>query len=255
MKRLFPLFCFSFATFFSFAQGIPTNGVLASLCAPFQAIQTLKTEVRRTTTTPDDQIHSMLSSVVFARPDRFCAETFFPMHRKVVSDGSTLRMYIKGHSRGAEVSITNLIARKDYVMLSSFRAIPASPMDMLLVGEDAKEFLLPKSSEKTTMFGILLPSGYAELSVDERKRVTTISVFDSSEKIQENLRIEYSNFQEVLPQVWLALTHKTIADVGAPKKATMISRFVNLVVNKPVDEAQFAFDSFFDGVHFEPLYP
>ena len=90
---------------------------------PYEAIQSLSCEIRRDMPVGDGGSARMLSRVYFQRGDRMHVETFSPLARRIVCDGTTFRSHMAGMARGFGAPVSQL---KDD-MLGNLRSVPASP--------------------------------------------------------------------------------------------------------------------------------
>ena len=225
--------------------GTPTNGVIASLRAPFAAIESLSVEIRRTTEWPGQRPVKTLSTVYFKRPDKFHSETVAPFHRRVLADGRDLRIHVDGAPKGGIAPISSLEGE----MLANMRAVPGSPEAALMALEGSREFSLPPTNGHVCVL-CLSENSRSILEIDGQGRLASLSIFDLSDA--PTLETRFHDFAEIVPGVWMPLRHVTTSPAfGKTMKDVM--RVVNPVANGPLAPSLFDAAAFFKDVAFERM--
>ncbi len=225
--------------------GTPTNGVIASLRAPFAAIESLSLEIRRTTEWPGQRPVKTLSTVYFKRPDKFHSETVVPFHRRVLADGHDLRIHVDGAPKGGIAPISSLKGE----MLANMRAAPGTPEAALMALEGSREFLLVPTNGHARVLCIT-ENSRSVLEIDGQGRLAMLSIFDSSDA--PTLETRFHDFAEIAPGVWMPLRHVTTSPAfGKTMKDVM--RVVNPVANGPLAPSLFDASAFFKDVAFERM--
>jgi hypothetical protein len=219
--------------------------VVKALLAPYEALEAMSCEVRKTTESDGRKIRA-LSRVYFQRPDRLHVENILPLRRRYVADGQRLFYYIEGDAKGFSRTIEDL--PEDW--LRSLRTVPSSPMDPLLRIADGEETRLKSSQEGFVRLRVARDDLIAILTVEEPfNRLRKIEFFHETSEESASAVYVYDHFLEPVPGVWLPTLHKVTATIGSANSVET-SRFGNLSVNEPISAALFDPEAFFEDVEF-----
>lgn len=214
------------------------------LLASYDSVQSMQGDIRKETKSGGMEIRK-LSRVYFARPDRLHVETFSPVKRRVVADGTNLYSYLEGDPKG----FSRPVGALDRDWLISLRQVPGTPMDQLLRLQGLPEQELPATEAAPVRRGYQAEKVYVVVEVDGAQRLAAVDFYTGSDLAQRTARFEYSAYTEVVPGVWFPLLHKVRVQQGGVESEET-TRVGNPVVNQPIPEGLFLPAAFFKGVEF-----
>lgn len=242
LKTLLPLILFMFLPLFAVAE---TNFIATAACRQYGKISQFSAETRRTTSVSGGETVKTLSTVYLERPDKFHSESVRPIHRRVVCDGKVLRNAID--DRGVVCPVEKLPPE----WLANIRTIPGSPeYEVMAIPTNAVEKILPALPEYPKRASYTSDASVVVVEIDSLGRICRLKVSDSANPEKEIISVDYSDWIEALPGVWLPKLVKTISSKG-PLVVTDILRLDNISVNTPIAQGLFNPDGFFEGVKFE----
>lgn len=214
------------------------------LLASYDGVQSLQAEIRKDTKADGLEMRK-LSRVYFARPDRLNVETFSPVKRRIVADGTNLFSFLEGDPKGFSRPVDKL----DQDWLISLRQVPGTPMDQLLRLKGLPEHELPATESAPTRRGYQAAKVYVVLEADAQSRLTAVEFYTGADLTQRTARFEYTAYTELASGVWIPLLHKARLQQGgvSSEETTRVS---NAVVNQPIPDALFLPATFFQGVEF-----
>ena len=227
-----------------------TNDVIARLREPLQRIETLSATMIRTSKPTGGKSIKTLSTVYFARSDKFHSETISPFHRVIIADGKDLRIYVDGTPKGLLQPISKLSPE----MLASVRAVPGSPESELMPLVESKAERLPAKAPFTESYSVSNKEVHVVLDLDSKGRLGRMSVTPASG--QAKIVSEYSDYREVLPGTWLPCSHQSTMFVDGHETGTDHLRVEDLEINKKIPASFFNPSAFFPGVTFcsDPMH-
>ena len=218
------------------------------LITGYETVQSVSCEVRRDAESGGQKVRA-LSRVFFQKPDKLHVDNVTPIPRRIVSDGITFFSYLEGDPKGYSRPVNKL----EPDMLFSLRKVPATAMDHLLRLRGTTETNLPPSEAYPVRKGYDTGKMFAVLSLDQSNRLARIEMFTSSDLKQPIARIDYSNFTQVSPGIWLSgLQQSSMWMGGAESKET--TRFDHLAINQPIAQDLFKPSLYFKNIEFVPSF-
>ena len=210
------------------------------LLKEYSKIETVSCRIRRTVDGEETKI-KFLSRIYYTNKDQLHVENLTPVKRRTIADGERLYQYGEGDPKGFSRPIGDL----SDAMILSLRKVPGTAMDHLLRLKGMKETPLPKSNPAAKRIGIDTGKQYVVLLFDDHGRLAEVEFYKSAEMKEKTADYTYSDFQEVLPDVWVPFHHSAslTANGNSFSETVRIDRFV---VNNPVAESLFIASSFFD---------
>jgi len=224
------------------------NTLVEQLITGYESIQSVSCEVRRDADSGGTQVRA-LSRVFFQKPDKLHVDNVTPLPRRIVSDGTTFFSYVEGDPKGYSRPISKL----ETDMLISLRKVPATAMDHLMRMRGMAETNLPPTSTFPVRKGYDTGKMFAVLSLDTSNRLARIEMFTSSDLKQAIAKIDYSNFIEAAPGIWLAGLHQSIMWMGG-NESKETTRFDHLSINKPIAQNMFKAALYFSNIDFVPSF-
>jgi hypothetical protein len=219
--------------------------VVEKVLKPFDSIQSLSCEIRRDTPLPDGQTLRMLSRVYYQRPDQLHVENFSPVKRRIVCDGQVFRSYTEGAPKGFSRPVSELSDE----MLRNLRMVPGSAANLLEVLQGTPETILEPTAEFPVRAGYDNGNSFAVLSLDEKGRLARFELFSSAAMTERLTSTDFSAFQEVLPNVWIACLQQSKLSVQGLER-TETTRVDNLAANGAIPASLFEAAAFFPDVPF-----
>jgi hypothetical protein len=182
------------------------------------------------------------------------ADNVTPLPRRIICDGVTFFSFVEGDPKGYSRPVSKLEAD----MLISLRKVPATAMDHLLRLRGMTETNLAATSTYPVRKGYDTGKMFAVLSLDNSNRLARIEMFTSADLKQVIARMDYENFIEAVPGVWLATLHQSSMWMGG-KESKETSRFDHLTLNQPIAQDLFKAALYFKDIEFvssfEQMYP
>jgi hypothetical protein len=215
------------------------------LCAGYEQIQSVSCEIRKIATSDTITVR-MLSRVHYRKPGRIHVDSVAPIKKRIISDGKTLYY----HQENAERGFSRPVAKLEEPILSTYRNIPATPMEHLLKLRDLPEADLPGDKDLPVRKGYQAPKVYVVLAADAEGKLVRVEFYASSEMKSKTALYEYSDFHKAGDNCWIPLLHKATMFLPDGKQATEIRHIDNLFVNKPVADNLFNPDLFFKDLEF-----
>ncbi|MFC1497151.1 outer membrane lipoprotein carrier protein LolA [Verrucomicrobiota bacterium] len=229
---------------FSSIYSSSAETLVDKLLKSYEQIITVTCEVRRTTKSSAGKAR-FLSRVYYKKPDCIHIDNITPLKRRIVADGSRFYSYIEGDPKGFSRTVDKLNDK----MLISLRKVPGTAMDHLLrLKETAEETLKPEQNFPVKK-GYQADKNFVVLSLDAKGRLARIEFFNSSEMRNKTAQYDYSNFNEVLPDLWIPCLHHATARIGDIESEETV-RITNLTANKPIAKSLFIAAPFFKKVEF-----
>ncbi|MEI6166729.1 MAG: hypothetical protein WCS52_06010 [bacterium] len=223
------------------------------LIAGYETIQSVSCDVRRDAESSGNKVRA-LSRVFFEKPDKLHVDNVTPLPRRIICDGVTFFSFLEGDPKGYSRPVSKL----ENDMLISLRKVPATAMDHLLRLRGMAETNLEATSTYPVRKGYDTGKMFAVLSLDTSNRLTRIEMFTSADLKQLIARMDYGNFVEAVPGVWLAALHQSSMWLGG-KESKETSRFDHLTINQPIAQDLFKASLYFKGIEFvssfEQMYP
>ncbi len=220
------------------------KSLVETLLAGYEKVKTLSCEVRKKVVTPSDNV-TFLSRVYYEREDKLHVQNISPLKRRIISNGKRLYNYMEGSPRG----FSRPVAELDEKMTISLRKVPGTAMDHLMRLKGINEKILPDSREGFKRRGYKAENHFVVLSMNDHKHLVLIQFFASDKMEEVTAFCKYSNFQEILKDVWIPRLHKVEATLAGLKSRETV-RITNLVVNEPIAESLFIAEQFFENVEF-----
>ena len=214
------------------------------LLASYDGVQSMQGEIRKDTKAGGLEVRK-LSRVYFARPDQLNVETFSPVKRRIVADGTTFFSFMEGDPKG----FSRPVARLDEDWLISLRQVPGTPMDQLLRLKGLPEQELPPTETAPVRRGYQAAKVYVVLEAETNSRLNAIEFYADPDLAQRTARFDYSAYTELAPGLWFPLLHKARLQQGGVESEET-TRVSNAVVNQPIPAALFLPATFFKGVEF-----
>ncbi len=224
------------------------ESVVDQLLTGYESLQSVSCEVRRTTDSASTKVLA-LSRVFFQKPDKLHVDNVTPLPRRIVADGITFFSYIEGDEKGFSRPVNKL----DTDMLISLRKVPATAMDHLLRLRGITETNLPGSLTYPVRKGYDTGKLFAVLSLDQSNRLARMEFFTASNQSQPISRVEYSNFVEATPGIWLPRLHHATHWLGGVETKETV-RFDNLSINQPIPQNLFIAANYFKKINFVPTF-
>lgn len=218
------------------------------LLAEYETIQSVSCDVRRDTESSGQKMRT-LSRVFFQAPDKLHVDNVTPLPRRIVSDGITFFSYVNGDPKGFSRPVSKL----ENDMLISLRKVPATAMDHLLRLRGMAETNLPATSAFPIRKGYNTGKMFALLSLDASNRLARIEMFTAPDLKQTIARIDYGNFTEAAPGIWLSRLHQSTMWLGGTESKET-SRFDHLAVNQPIAQNLFKAALYFKDIEFAPSF-
>ncbi|MCX7817631.1 MAG: hypothetical protein N2652_00190 [Kiritimatiellae bacterium] len=206
--------------------------IVSNLLAGYDEIATVRCDVHREATGPQGTVRR-LSRVIWARPDRLLSETFSPLRRRVVSDGTTFWSYVEGDLWG----FSRAVAELDEDMRRSLLVVPGTPMDLLLRWATApeREQGPPSNGWRRIVIGGT-PAG--EVVLDPAGRPAQIAIY-RPEGGEEPLAVwTYSGWVRSSGGAWIPTRHDVVLR-GPSEMLRETTRFENYRVGTPVETEEF----------------
>lgn len=210
------------------------------LLKEYGKIETVSCMVRRTKVGAIGKL-KFLSRVYWTNKDQLHAEGITPVKRRTIADGKRLYQYVEGDPKGFSRPIDEL----SEPMTISLRLVPGTAMEHLLRLKEKEEVVLPRGETAAKRVGIQTKKNYVLLLIDPKSRLVGIEFYKTAELKNQEARYAYRDFKEVLPGVWVPLTHEaTINNSKTTFKETVkIDRFI---ANGPIAASLFVPANFFD---------
>ncbi len=209
------------------------------LLKEYRQITTVSCKVRRTKVGAAGKM-KFLSRVYYTNKDQIHAEGITPVKRRTIADGKRLYQYVEGDPKGFSRAIEDLSEQ----MTISLRFVPGTAMEHLLLLKGKEETALPAENGPIKRVGIQTQKNYVVLLIDAQGRLVGIGFYETEGLKTKVADYEYRDFKEVLPGVWVPLTHE--ASITRPemifKETVKIDRFV---ANQPIAESLFIPANFF----------
>jgi len=234
-------------------QGILMMGLAGSvhgetlvdrLLASYAGVQSLQAEIRKDTKAGGMEVRK-LSRVYFARPARLHVETFSPVKRRIVADGTNLFSFLEGDPKGFSRPVEKL----DPDWLISLRQVPGTPMDQLLRLQGLPEQELPATETAPIRRGYAAAKTYVVLEAGDEGRLNAVEFYTGADLAQRTARFDYLAYTELIPGVWFPLLHKARLQQGGVESEET-TRVSGAMVNQPIPEGLFLPAAFFQGVEF-----
>ncbi len=209
------------------------------LLSEYEKIETVTCQVRRI---KEGVVGKMkfLSRVYYTNQDQIHAEGISPIKRRTIADGKHLYQYVEGDPKGFSRPIEDLSKQ----MQNSLRFVPGTAMEHLLLLKDKEETPLPSENLATKRVGIQTENNYVVLLLDAQGRLAGIEFYAEPDLIDKVADYEYHDFKEVLPGVWIPLSHRasiTRSELNF-KETVKIDRFI---ANQPIAASLFIPRNFF----------
>lgn len=218
------------------------------LITGYETIQSVSCEVRRDAESGNQKVRA-LSRVFFQKPDKLHVDNVTPLPRRIVCDGITFFSYVDGDPKGYSRPVSKL----EDDMLFSLRKVPATAMDHLLRLRGMAETNLPATSAYPIRKGYDTGKLFAVLSLDQSNRLARIEMFTASDLKQAIARIDYSNFTEASPGIWLSSLHQSTMWMGGAESEET-TRFDHLATNQPIAQDLFNPSLYFKNIEFVPSF-
>jgi hypothetical protein len=229
------------------------NTLVDQLIAGYETIASVSCDVRRDAESSGKKVRA-LSRVFFEKPDKLHVDNVTPLPRRIICDGVTFFSFVEGDPKGYSRPVSKLEAD----MLISLRKVPATAMDHLLRLRGMTETHLAATSTYPVRKGYDTGKMFAVLSLDNSNRLARIEMFTSADLKQVIARMDYENFIEAVPGVWLATLHQSSMWMGG-KESKETSRFDHLTLNQPIAQDLFKAALYFKDIEFvssfEQMYP
>lgn len=244
-KTLLPLI--AFLPLFLAAE---TNFIAVSACRQYEKITQFSAETRRTTAVNGGKSFKTLSTVYLERQDKFHSETVKPYHRRVICDGKVLKYVIDNDSsKGVFCPVEKLPPQ----WLANIRTIPGTPEhEVMAIPTNAVETILPPLPEYPLRASYTTDASVITVDIDSKDRICKLKVHDLADQNKELISVEYSNWTEAIPGIWIPKLVTTVSNSGS-QSLTDTLRLDNISVNTPIPQGLFKPDAFFKGVDFEAL--
>ena len=223
--------------------------VAERLLASYDAVESLRCEIRRDMPLPDGEVMRMLSRVYYQRPDKLHADNFSPIRRRTLSDGWVFRQYAEGAPKGFSRPVSELSEE----MLINLRMVPGSAANLLEVLRGVAEVPLEPTEEYPVRAGYDNGVSFAVISLDAEGRMARFELYSSGAMTDLQTRADFSGFQEVLPGVWIAGLQRSRTRVGGAER-TETTRVSGMEANGEIPAGIFLPDAFFEGVEFVDSY-
>jgi hypothetical protein len=218
------------------------------LITGYETVQSVSCEVRRDAESGGQKVRA-LSRVFFHKPDKLHVDNVTPIPRRIVSDGITFFSYLEGDPKG----YSRLVSKLEPDMLFSLRKVPATAMDHLLRLRGTTETNLPPTAAYPVRKGYDTGKMFAVLSLDQSNRLVRIEMFTASDLKQAIARIDYSNFTEASPGIWLSSLHQSTMWMGGAESRET-TRFDHLAINQPIAQDLFNASLYFKNIEFVPSF-
>lgn len=217
------------------------------IVASYAGINTISCDIRRNWQGPDGKVR-MNSRVHWRRPSKLHVENYSPLQRRYVCDGEHFYYYVKDDPRGFSRSVEDL----DDEWLLRLAVVPGTALEHLLPLLDVSEDILEPDPSVPDLIrrGYPLNEGYVVLYGDAAGRLARLERFAQypADKTPQ-IRIVYDSYEEIMPDVWLPLLHKTtVWRDGNEHQETL--RVSMMEINHPLAENLFDATLFFDNVEF-----
>ena len=221
----------------AFADDAPS--LVAQLLLQYRQIESVSCEVRRDILTPEGTIR-WLSRVYYQTPDRLHAANASPLPRLILSDGETMYQHNAGQPRGFRRALEDL----DETMRINLHRIPGTLMDHLLRIEHAPEIPLEPTADAPIRRAYETTSTYVVLEADEHNRLLRVNFFNTQDRNNPIGTIMCDAFEEVIPGVWIAMSHQISFRSGKNDIQERI-RFSQYKANEQLPADIFNPDAFF----------
>jgi len=210
-------------------------------------IRTIRCDIRRETEVAGKRV-TILSRVWFERPDRLRVDTVMPDTRRIVVDGTTIYKWIEGMAEGVAIPL----AEAPESELVQVRKTPGTADEHLMRLRGVQESALPPGDgfPVRRAFAPASPHPFTVLSLDTMGRIARLEFFEAAEQATRLLRTDFEGWREAKPGLWIACVQKTNARGRDGTKVTETLRVSGLVVNEPVDAANFDVGQQAPGVRF-----
>lgn len=199
-------------------------------------IRTMRCDVRRETDLDGKRV-TILSRVWFERPDRLRVDTVMPDSRRIVVDGTTIYKWIGGMQEGVAIPLAEAPASE----LVQVRKTPGTADEhlMRLRGVAGSELPPEDGLPVRRAFTPAEPHPYTILSLDAVERLVRIEFYEAAIRENRLLRTDFEGWREVKPGIWIACVQRTSAKGRDGTAVTETLRVSGIVVNEPVDPANF----------------
>lgn len=239
MIALKPSFLALLLPVFAVSYSVRAGEEVDRLLTEYSKIETVTCQIRRTKSGDAGKV-KFLSRVYWAKGDKIHAEGVTPFKRRTIADGKRLYQYVEESPKGFSRTVEAL----SKPMLISLRFVPGTAMDHLLRLVDTEEAILPPQGDAVKRVGIEAENNYVVLSFDVQDRLVGIDFFKTPAMQALNGAYQYRDFSEVIPGVWVPLTHEAVVEYPEMnfKEVVKVDRFI---ANKPVPESFFIANNFF----------
>ena len=219
----------------------------------YNDIQSVSCDVRKTNKAGKHKIKT-LSNLYYRKPLQLHVQNFTPVERRIIADGTNFYSWIKGDPKGFSRPVDQL----DEEMYIQLKKIPGTAMDHMLRVRDLPEEQLESSEAYPTRCGYENENAWVVFSFDDKDRLCQIDLYKSKDSGSPTGTYLYSDFEEVLPNVWIPMLHEVILSISG-QTANETSRFSNYTVNEPIADNLFYAPPFFKDVEFvnsfDKIYP
>jgi len=211
----------------------------------YNTVSNLSCEIRRDNPLPDGETLRLLSRVYYQRPDCLHVERFSPVKRRIVCDGTVFRSYTEGLPKGFSKPVADL----DAEMIRNLRMVPGSAANVLELLDGSTEVMLEGTEQYPTRAGYDNGKSFAVLSLDDKDRLVRFEIFSTPAMTDLNTYTDFSAFQEILPDTWLACRQQTQVILEGVERM-QVTRIDNVVANGSIPASLFVAEGFFPGVEF-----
>lgn len=218
------------------AEDTTTPSLVERLLTENKKIQSVQCEIRRETEVGGTLVPT-LSRVWFERSDRLHVETVTPSERRIVVDGKTIHKWIAGQTNGVLIPLADAPARE----LLQVRRVPATAEEYLLQIRGSPETTLPPEGgfPIRRAYTPSAPHPYTVLALDETGRLARLEFFDPALRTHKLLQVNFSNWKEVKPGIWISCLQKTVGKTRTGTDMRETLRVSSLAVNEPINPEQF----------------
>lgn len=218
------------------AEDTTTLSLVERLLTENKKIQSVQCEIRRETEVGGTLVPT-LSRVWFERSDRLHVETVTPSERRIVVDGKTIHKWIAGQTNGVLIPLADAPAQE----LLQVRRVPATAEEYLLQIRGSPETTLPPEGgfPIRRAYTPSAPHPYTVLALDETGRLARLEFFDPALRTHKLLQVNFSNWKEVKPGIWISCLQKTVGKTRTGTDMRETLRVSSLAVNEPINPEQF----------------
>jgi len=218
------------------AQDTPDETLVAQLLSHYRQITSVSCDVRRDVVTPEGTMR-WLSRVYFKYPNRLHAANAAPLPRLIIADGTTMFQHTSGQSRGFRRPLGDL----DETMRVNLQRVPGTLMEHLVRLQHAPEEVLEPTPDAAIRRAYTTEQVYVILEADDQYRLKRMQFHAASDQGRRTAEITCDGFEEVIPDVWIAMRHESIVHIGEHTVRERI-RFSDYEANIPLPEDIFRAD-------------